>query len=132
MLSVQIGDSSARYAIFSITRLPPEVSVGGSAGIETFVSNALERELQLSSPSNTPGTAATPELERAEVNRQPALRVEYERRESNEEITYQRYWLAPSELLFEFRFRAPSDEWDAVATDFSLMLQSFEAEDEAP
>jgi hypothetical protein len=135
LLALSVRSTSTRWAALTVMLLPPEVSVGGFEGIEDYVRESLEKELGGSSSTTSgsgkqaTGQSGTPALERTDVNGVEALFARYEREEGDGDVTYERYWVAPSELLYSFTFRAPTDEWSEVATDFSLIIQTFRSEE---
>ncbi len=137
LLAMTVGITSTKFASFTATRLAPDVTVGGRDGIEAYVRTLLKDVLPAAPagtavPGGSTGTSAnaasgnTAALERTEINGQFAFRIKYDQTSGDTRITVQRYFLAPSDVLFEFQFRAPAGEWSAVSPDFSLIIQSFQ------
>jgi len=138
LLALTVGITSTKFASMTATRLTPDVTVGGRDGIEAYVRTLLKDVLPAApTATTTPGTGtgvspssppsgSSPTLDRVEINGQFAFRIVYDQTSGDTHITVQRYFLAPSDVLYEFQFRAPAGEWTAVSPDFSLIIQSFQ------
>ncbi len=136
ILALTVGITSTKYASMTALRLSPDITVGGRDGIEAYVRTLLKDVLPAAPPGTTapgaggvnpatPSSGSSPTLDRVEINGQFAFRIKYDQTSGDTKITVQRFFLAPSDVLFEFQFRAPAEEWSAVSPDFSLIIQSF-------
>ncbi len=138
LLALTVGITSTKFASMTATMLSPDVTVGGRDGIEAYVRTLL-KDVLAASPTgttapgagtsanpSTPASGSSPTLDRVEINGQFAFRIRYDQTSGDTRITVLRYFLAPSDVLYEFQFRAPAEEWNAVSPDFSLVIQSFQ------
>ncbi len=138
LLALTVGITSTKFASMTAIRLSPDVTVGGRDSIEAYVRNLLKDVLPAAPTATTgpgtgtglspssPATGSSPTLDRVEINGQFAFRIRYDQASGDTRITVLRYFLAPSDVLYEFQFRAPAEEWTAVSPDFSLIIQSFQ------
>ncbi len=137
LLALTVGITSTKFATVTASLLSPEVTAGGRDGIEAYVRTLL-KDVMPAAPTgttapgttgvnpSTPASGSSPTLDRVDVNGQFAFRIKYDQTSGDSRITVMRYFLAPSDVLFEFQFRAPAEEWTAVSPDFSLIIQSFQ------
>ncbi len=137
LLALTVGITSTKFATMTASLLSPDVTAGGRDGIEAYVRTLLKDVLPAApagttapgttgvNPS-TPASGSSPTLDRVDINGQFAFRIKYDQTSGDSRITVLRYFLAPSDVLYEFQFRAPVEEWSAVSPDFSLIIQSFQ------